>query len=197
MGDGNISHKNFAVRLMFNRWFIFLYITVCIITVYLFGWEIKTHGWGEEENESLPTWYILLDWGVIVLLTFRFTLRIISTKSAEGIFGSLLEIFDFFVLFVCVSSQILWFSLYNEIRSHSTASIVVLCVRHGSRFLLMAFVCVHWHQHRMKIASLKQRISFSEPVPDTLGITGRRSTRHYNEISLKRLRDSAASQSVQ
>jgi len=154
-----IKNQNCASRFMYNRSFFLVYFSVCLVTIFLFYWEIKYNGW--VRNDMLPDWYIALDWGVITLLTLKVVLRFVASSSCRKFFRSKMNIFDIIVLIVCVTSQVLWFTLPNNFKEDTeTTDLIMIGVRYGSRVLLICFGLANQRLHLNKIASAKEKVIF-------------------------------------
>merc|ERR1719193_1708714 len=145
---------------MYNPSFFLVYFSVFALSTFLFCFKITEYGWGKTNN--VPYWYWALDWGVIALLTFTVLLRASSASSWKKYFRSKMNIFDIIVLFICVTSQVLWIILPNEDfkEDDRAVDLFMISVRYGSRFLSIIVGLSNQREHIRKLRSASEKIIF-------------------------------------
>ena len=93
-----------SLNLLYTRLYLAVYILCIQITVVLLCYDLSNGSVGRSEWDNEPMWFISLDIFCIALMVFDIVMSILASGDFRKYFKKIFNIFDFFIVAICVVS---------------------------------------------------------------------------------------------
>eukprot|EP01084_Bolivina_argentea_P074490 135126_1 len=150
------TRQQFALSILYNRSYLLVYFVIIIITLTLLIFDLyATNGNIFKDLNYEPTWFIVIDIICVFLMIFDISLQV--QAHHRRYFKSLLNIFDFMVVTLCV----ICLPIYFDVQFSGLLLPVVLIIRFLARFLRIVVVYKHQRNRRRFMRNAQNDVDFT------------------------------------
>lgn len=107
----NYDRQQCSLALLYTKFYLSIYILSILITIALLIYDLSNGSIMNENLDKEPIWFISLDIFCVGLMVFDIIIQIQANNNYKKFFKSILNLFDFIIVFICVISiPIYWFA---------------------------------------------------------------------------------------